>query len=41
MGTFYLGFLLTVVLVVALIADLTVLPVLLLLFYKKKSTASK
>jgi hypothetical protein len=35
MGTFYLGFLLTVVLVVALIADLTVLPVLLLLFYKK------
>jgi predicted RND superfamily exporter protein len=41
MGTFYLGFLLTVVLVVALIADLSVLPVLLLLFYKKKSTASK
>jgi predicted RND superfamily exporter protein len=35
MGTFYLGFLLTIVLIVALIADLTLLPVLLLLFYKK------
>ena len=36
MGTFYLGFLLTVVLVVALIADMTILPVLLMLFYKMK-----
>ncbi len=34
MGTFYLGFLLTTVLLMALISDLTVLPILLLLFYK-------
>lgn len=36
LGTFYLGLLLCIALFVALIADLTILPVLLLLFYKEK-----
>lgn len=36
LGTFYLGLLLCITLFVALIADLTILPVLLLLFYKKR-----
>jgi predicted RND superfamily exporter protein len=35
MGTFYLGFLLSSVLFIALLADLTLLPILLALFYKK------
>ena len=38
MGTFYLGFLLSITLFVALIADLTLLPVLLLLFYKPRKS---
>lgn len=36
LGTFYLGVMLCLALLVALIADLTVLPVLILLFYKPK-----
>ena len=36
LGTFYLGVMLTIALFVALIADLTLLPVLILLFYKQK-----
>lgn len=36
MGTFYLGYLLTIALFVALLADMTLLPALLLLFYKPK-----
>lgn len=40
MGTFYLGFLLTLVLLLALISDLTVLPILLLLFYKSENKIS-
>lgn len=36
MGTFYLGVLLCITLFVALLADLTLLPVLLMLFYKEK-----
>lgn len=36
LGTFYLGLLLCITLFVALIADLTILPILLLLFYKSK-----
>lgn len=36
LGTFYMGLMLCITLFVALIADLTVLPVLLLLFYKPK-----
>jgi predicted RND superfamily exporter protein len=35
LGTFYIGFLLSLTLIFALIADLLILPVLLLLFYKK------
>lgn len=38
MGTFYLGLLLSITLFVALIADLTLLPVLLLLFYKSRKS---
>lgn len=38
LGTFYLGVLLSITLFVALIADLTLLPVLLLVFYKDKQT---
>ena len=38
LGTFYLGFLLCVTLMVALIADITLLPVLLLLFYRPKQS---
>jgi predicted RND superfamily exporter protein len=36
LGTFYLGIMLCLALIVALIADLTILPVLILLFYKPK-----
>jgi len=36
MGTFYMGVLLSMTLFVALIADMTILPVLLMLFYKGK-----
>lgn len=36
LGTFYLGIMLCLALIMALIADLTVLPVLILLFYKPK-----
>lgn len=36
MGTFYMGILLCITLFIALIADLTILPALLLLFYKKR-----
>jgi predicted RND superfamily exporter protein len=36
MGTFYLGFLISIVLFIALLADLTLLPVLLAMFYKSK-----
>lgn len=36
LGTFYLGIMLCLALLVALIADLTILPVLILLFYKPK-----
>ena len=36
LGTFYLGILICITLFVALIADLTLLPVLILLFYKPK-----
>jgi predicted RND superfamily exporter protein len=36
MGTFYLGFLLSMVLFIALLADLTLLPVLLVMFFKSK-----
>lgn len=39
-GTFYIGFLISIALFLAVIADLTLLPVLLVIFYKKK-TASK
>lgn len=43
MGTFYMGILLCITLFVALIADMTVLPVLMMLFYKenKKDRLSK
>ncbi|MDX2361521.1 MAG: MMPL family transporter [Crocinitomicaceae bacterium] len=37
LGTFYLGLMLCITLMVALIADITLLPVLLLMFYKPKS----
>lgn len=37
MGTFYLGILLCITLFVALLADLTILPALLLLFYRRSS----
>jgi predicted RND superfamily exporter protein len=37
LGTFYLGVLLCITLLVALIADLTILPVLLLVFYRPKA----
>ncbi len=36
LGTFYMGLLLCITFIVALIADLTLLPVLLLIFYKEK-----
>jgi predicted RND superfamily exporter protein len=36
MGTFHMGLLLCITLMVALVADLTLLPVLILLFYRKK-----
>ncbi len=36
-GTYYMGVLLCVTLMVALIADLTILPILMLLFYKEKA----
>jgi hypothetical protein len=36
LGTFYLGVLLCVTLFVALVADITLLPILLLLFYKRR-----
>ena len=39
LGTFYMGLLLCVTLFVALIADLTILPVMLMVFYKPKSKA--
>lgn len=41
LGTFYMGLLLCITFVIALIADLTLLPVLLLLFYKVKPKKSK
>ena len=41
LGTFYMGLLLSITFVVALIADLTLLPVLLLLFYKEKTKSTK
>ncbi|PWL29491.1 MAG: hypothetical protein DCO96_06955 [Fluviicola sp. XM-24bin1] len=40
LGTFYLGIMLCLALIVALIADLTILPVLILLFYKPKKKDS-
>ncbi|MCR9173277.1 MAG: MMPL family transporter [bacterium] len=40
LGTFYLGIMLCLALIVALIADLTILPVLILLFYKPKKKES-
>lgn len=40
LGTFYLGIMLCLALIVALIADLTILPVLILLFYKPKKKVS-
>ncbi|MGY8927454.1 MAG: hypothetical protein ACKVJC_09200, partial [Flavobacteriales bacterium] len=36
LGTVYLGLLLCITLFIALIADITILPVMLLLFYKPK-----
>ncbi|MFN5912055.1 MAG: MMPL family transporter, partial [Bacteroidota bacterium] len=36
MGTFFMGVMMSVTLFVALVADLTLLPVLLILFYKVK-----
>ncbi len=41
LGTFYMGLLLCITFVVALVADLTLLPVLLLLFYKEKPKSTK
>jgi len=41
LGTFYLGVMLSIALFVALIADLTLLPVLLLLFYKPDNKRAK
>lgn len=41
LGTFYMGLLLCITFVVALVADLTLLPVLLLLFYKEKPKSRK
>jgi len=41
MGTFYMGVLLCITLFVALIADITLLPVLLLLFYRQRSTTKR
>ena len=41
MGTFYMGIMLCVTLFVALIADLTILPVLMLLFYRSKNDSVK
>lgn len=41
LGTFYMGLLLCITFVVALVADLTLLPVLLLLFYKEKPKSNK
>lgn len=41
MGTFYMGLLLSLTLIFALILDLTLLPVLLLLFYRPKQTSKK
>jgi len=41
MGTFYMGVLLCITLFVALIADITLLPVLLLLFYTPRAKVSK
>ena len=41
MGTFYLGIMLSLALFVALIADLTLLPVLILLFYKPRKKKGK
>ena len=41
MGTFYMGVLLCITLFVALIADITLLPVLLLLFYTPRTKVSK
>ncbi len=40
LGTFYLGIMLCLALIVALIADLTILPVLILLFYKPRKKVS-
>lgn len=40
LGTFYMGLLLCITFIVALVADLTLLPVLLLLFYKEKPKKS-
>ncbi len=40
LGTFYLGIMLCLALIVALIADLTILPVMILLFYKPKKKES-
>jgi predicted RND superfamily exporter protein len=41
LGTFYMGLLLCITFAVALVADLTLLPVLLLLFYKEKPKSPK
>jgi len=41
LGTFYMGLLLCITFIVALVADLTLLPVLLLLFYKVKPKKAK
>ncbi len=41
LGTFYMGLLLCITFLVALVADLTLLPVLLLLFYKEKPKSPK
>lgn len=41
LGTFYMGLLLCITFIVALVSDLTLLPVLLLLFYKEKEKKTK